>query len=159
MARQELWIHGHSAKIELNRRGRGGGEDINGLQWTAELGLRTGSGVQYRCQDDSDYWFHFAVPSYAMVNGPRARFRRAMVLFTADSGVFLGALHVWDGSNHVFARDGLATGGPNRSPVDQVNSFALPDAEVFFGISISVQFHFMDPATVTLHAAGIEVES
>lgn len=154
-----MWVHGHSVVMELNRRGRGGGEDINGLQWTAELGLRIGEGVQYRCQDDSDYWFHFPIPTHAVVNGARIRLRRATVLFTADRGVTLSSLHVWDGPNRVFARDGLAIGGMRRSSVDEVNSFALTDSEVFWGIGLSVQFHFGDPGTVTLHAAGIEVES
>jgi hypothetical protein len=35
MARQEMWVHGHSAHIKLNDRGRGPGEDVGPREWTA----------------------------------------------------------------------------------------------------------------------------
>lgn len=159
MALQSLWIHGHSATIELNERGRGGAEDVNGIQWTAAFGLRTGWGVQYRCQNNSNYGFSFPVPTLALANGRRVRLRRATVLFTADRGVTLSLLEVWDDQNPVFARQGLAIGGTNRSQVDERNSFALPDIEVFSGLNIFVRFDFADPAVLTLHAAGLEVET
>ncbi len=165
MALQEMWVHGHSAEIELNSRGRGSGEDIAGRQWTAIEGLRMGPGVQYLCQDDSDYWFHFAIPTPVVDDGVRARFRRATVLFTAGPGVTLNALHVWDGwgppaGRPVFSTPGgLAIGGANHWAADGRNSFALPNVEVQMGVGISVLFHFSDPGTITLHAAGIEFES
>jgi hypothetical protein len=165
MALQSLWVHGNTATIELNRRGRGISENIigidvflRGIEWTAQLG-QCWDGARYRCQENSDYWFHLPVPTLAIVNGTRARLRRATVLFTADSGVFLSALHVWDGPNRVFARDGLSSGGERLSPVDHWNSFALPDAEVFFGIGISVQFHFVPRAHIIVVAAGIDFEA
>jgi hypothetical protein len=40
MALQAMWVHGHSANIELNNFGRGPGEDIGGRQWTAVEGFR-----------------------------------------------------------------------------------------------------------------------
>jgi hypothetical protein len=159
MALQAMWVHGHSATIELNTLGRGAGEDIGGRQWTAVEGLRVGWGVQYRCQDNSDYWFHFAIPTPVIDDGVRARLRRVLVLFTADTGVTLSSVHVWDGPTRVFTRDGLAIGGANVSLVDDRNSFALPDREVLWGIGISTLFHFADPGNVTLHTAGIDFES
>ena len=159
MALQAMWVHGHSATIELNNLGRGSGEDIGGRQWTAIEGLRVGWGVQYRGQDNSDYWFHFAIPTPVIDDGVRATLRRAMVLFTADTGVTLSSLHLWDGPNRVFVRDGLAIGGANVSLVDGRNSFALPDRAVLWGVGISVLFHFADPGNVTLHTAGVDFES
>lgn len=159
MALQAMWVHGHSATIELNNRGRGPGEDIGGRQWTAVEGLRVGWGVEYRCQDNSDYWFHFAIPTPVIDDGVRARLRRVMVLFTAGTGVTLSAVHVWDGPNRVFTQDGLAIGGANLSLIDGRNSFALPNREVLWGIGVSVLFHFADPGNVTLHTAGVDFES
>lgn len=161
MALQAMWVHGHSATIELNTRGRGPGEDIDGYQWTAVEGLRVGWGVTYRGQDESDYWFHFAIPTPVINNGVRARLRRVMVLFTAETGATLSAVHVWDGPGPepVFIRNGLAIGGPNLSLIDEHNSFALPDRPVFWGVGISVRFHFADPGNVILHAAGIDFEA
>ena len=52
----------------------------------------------------------------------------------------------------------LAIGGANLSLIDGRNSFALPDRAVSSGIGISVAFHFADPGSVTLHAAGIVFE-
>lgn len=176
MALQAMWVHGNSASIELTTRGRGPGEDITTAttsgsvtgtigsivgtrQWTGIVGLRTGSGVQYRCQDNSDYWFHFAIPTAVIDDGVRARLRRVMVLFTAGTGVSLSSVHVWDGPHRVFTRDGLAIGGSNVSLVDGRNSFAIPDREVSWGIGVSVQFHFADVGDVVLHAAGVDFES
>ncbi|MCA1991727.1 MAG: hypothetical protein LDL41_06735, partial [Coleofasciculus sp. S288] len=132
--------------------------DIGGRQWTAIEGLRVGWGVEYRCQDNSNYWFHFAIPTPVIDDGEPANLRRATVLFTADTGVTLSSLHVWDGWERVFNRDGLAIGGANVTPVDGRNSFSLPDRRVSWGVGISVLFHFADPGNVTLHAAGVEFE-
>lgn len=159
MALQAMWVHGHSASIELNNRGRGSGEDIGGRQWTALQGLRVGWGVEYRGQDDSDYWFHFPIPTAVIDDGVRARFRRVMVLYTAGRGVTMSAVHVWDGPNRIYTRDGLAIGGENKSLVDGRNSFALPNQEVLWGVGVSVLFHFADPGSVTLHTAGVDFES
>src|SRR5215211_4954228 len=108
MSLQAMWVHGNSADIELNTRGRGTGEDIGGRDWTAVEGLRFGWGVVYRCQDNSDYWFHFAIPTPVIDDGVRARLRQVMLLFTAGTGVTLSSVHVWDGPTRVFAKDGLA---------------------------------------------------
>jgi hypothetical protein len=154
-----MWVHGNSANIELNNRGRGDREDIGGRDWTAVEGLRLGWGVTYRCQDNSDYWFHFAIPTPVIDDGVRARLRRVMLLFTAGTGVTLSSVHVWDGVNRVLSKDGLAIGGSNVSLVNERNSFALPNREVFWGVGISVQFHFADLGEVTLHTAGVDFES
>jgi hypothetical protein len=154
-----MWVHGNSANIELNNRGRGSGEDIGGRNWTAIEGLRRGWGVEYRCQDNSNYWFHFAIPTPVIDDGVRARLRQVMLLFTADTGVTLSSVHVWDGPNRVLELNGLAIGGANLSLIDGRSSFALPNSEVRWGIGISVQFHFADPGNVTLHTAGINFES
>lgn len=158
MSLQAMWVHGHSANIELNTLGRGGGEDIGGVGWSALLGVRRGNGVEYRCQDNSDYWFHLAVPTPVIDHGKNVRLRRVMALFTCGTAVSLSSVHVWDGPNRVFTRDGLAIGGVNLALVDGSNSFALQDLGVSWGIGISLLFHFADPGSVTLHTAGIDFE-
>lgn len=159
MTMQAMWVHGNSASIQLNGFGRGPGEDINGLSWTAVEGLRLGWGVQYRCQDNSGYWFHFAIPTPVILNGVHAHLRRVMVLFTADPGVTLGSVHVWDGPSRVFAQDALAIGGANLGLIPGRNSFDIPDRSVNWGIGISMLFNFADPGSVTLHTAGVDLEA
>ena len=159
MSLQAMWVHGNSADIELNKLGRGSGEDIDGRNWTAIEGLRRGWGVEYRCQDNSNYWFHFAIPTPVIDDGVRARLRQVMLLFTAGVGVTLSSVHVWDGPNRVLELNGLAIGGANLSLIDGRSSFALPNNEVRWGIGVSVQFHFADPGNVILHTAGVNFES
>lgn len=159
MAIQAMWVHGHSAQIELNEQRRGTGEDIAGIAGSAIVGRRMGWGVQFACQDYSDYWFHFAIPTPVIADGVRARFRRAMLLFESPLHVTLAGIHVWDGPNRIFRRDDLAVGGVNRSLVNDKNSFSLPQNEVFWGVGISVRFHFSDPGIVTLHTAGVDFDS
>lgn len=159
MARQAMWVHGNSAQIEFNKHGRGGGEDLDGLAWTALVGQRFGGGVVFRCQKDSDYWFHFAIPTPAIHDGARARLRRGGLLFNSEKGVTLNSIQVWDGPNQVFTKDGLKVEGDNRSILDGDNWFALPDEEVFWGVGVSVLFHFAKAANITLFTAGVEFES
>lgn len=158
MALQEMWVHGHSATIEVHRVGRGPAEDVNGVPWTSVIGLRLGWGVVYR-GERNDYWVHFAVPTPAVTDGVRARLRRVMLLFTADAGVTLEAVHVWDGPDRAFTRDGLSVGGENVSLADGRNAFAIPGHDVRWGIGVSAMFHFADAGDVTLHCAGVEFES
>lgn len=159
MAIQSMWVHGHSAMIELNGLPRGSTEDVLARPGTALLGLRYGWGVVYRCQANSAYWFHFAIPTPVVDDGVRAHLRRVTVLFTADAGVTLSSVHVWDSDRRVFAQDGLAAGGVKTSPVNGQNSFALSDVAVQSAIGISVLFRFGAAANVTLHSAGIQFES
>ncbi len=159
MALQAMWVHGHNAFIEFQPRGRDS-QDISGIPWTAPNGLRLGKGVVYRCQDHSSYWFHFAIPTPVIKDGNRAKFLRAFVLYLADPGVTLGSVHVWDGANRIFNRDGLAVGGDHSAaPLENdINMFVLPKIEVFYGVGISVLFNFTDAASVTLYSAGIDFD-
>jgi hypothetical protein len=159
MAFQAMWVHGHSANIQLNGFGRGPGEDLPGTPWSAVVGLRVGGGAIYRCQDNSQYWFHFAIPTPVLHNGVRARLRRVMTTFTAEPGVTLQSIHLWDGPHQVFKKDGLGVGGVNTGVIDGVNLFALPDVEVGWGIGISALFNFADAANITLHGAGVDFEA
>lgn len=158
MALHAMWVHGHSATLELNRRGRGSGEDVNGVRWTSIEGLRVGWGVIYRGQDNSSYWMHFAIPTPVIHANTRARMVRAMLLYTTERGVTLNAVHVWDGPNRVFTRDGIAVGGTNTALQDDKTRFELPRNQVFWGMGISALFNFADPGNVTLHTAGIDFD-
>lgn len=159
MAVQSMWVHGHSAVIELNGLPRGSTEDVLGRPGTALIGLRVGWGAVYRCQANSAYWFHFAIPTPSVDDGVRSHLRRVTVLFSAEPGVTLGSVHVWDGNNRVFVQDGLSVGGTRATPVNGQNSFALPDVAVQYGMGISVLFRFTSAANITFHAAGIQFES
>jgi len=158
VAVQEMWVHGHSATIEVHRVGRGPAEDINGVPWTSVIGLRLGWGVVYRGVDNC-YWFHFPVPTPAVTDGVRARLRRVMLLFAADAGVTLEAVHVWDGPDRAFTQDELAVVAENLTLVDGRNSFAIPGHGVRWGIGVSAMFRFEDAGNVTLHCAGVEFET
>lgn len=160
MAFQAMWVHGHSANIELNNRGRGPGEDIDGIGWSAVEGLRISEGVRYRCQENSDYWFHFAIPTPVLFGGGRAKLRRVMVLFTADEAAQLEWLRVFDGPNPVFDRHDINVSGPNLDLIDGRNAFYIENSrEVRWGIGVSVMFHFVDTGNVILHSAGVDFET
>jgi hypothetical protein len=159
MAKQAMWVHGHSANIELNTFGRGPGEDINGVPWTSLEGLRVGWGVQYRCQDNSAYWFHLAVPTLAIHNGVAAKAQKAIVLFQSQPGVVsLQSLHIWDGNRRVFVRDGIGITGDFSARKEGQNTFDLPNIAVQSALGICLNFKFADPGLLTLNAAGIEFD-
>lgn len=153
------WIHGHSATIEMNHFGRND-QEVAGIPWTQFFGLRVGHGVQYHCQDNSSYWFHFAIPTPVLVNDRRARIVQAMVLYSTDLPVTMQAIHVWDGARRIFQRDGLSVGGDHREDLtNDVTSFIIADRpEVLWGVGISVAFYFADAGQVTLHSAGVDFD-
>jgi hypothetical protein len=158
VARKEMWVHGHSATIEVHRVGRGEAEDVNGVPWTSVIGMRLGWGVVYRGVNNH-YCFHLPIPTLAIDDGVRARLRRAMVLFTADEGVTLERIDVWDGPDAAFTLEGLAVGGKNVTLVDGRNSFETPDHGVRWGLGLCATFRFAGACNVTLHSAGVEFEA
>lgn len=157
MALQAMWVHGHSATIEVHRVGRSPADDVNGVPWTSVIGLRLGWGVVYR-GENNHYWFHFPIPTPTTRDGVAARLRRVMVLFSAEAGATLEAVHVWDGFEQAFTQDDLAVTGSNLALVDGRNSFATTDHGVESGIGVSAMFRFAEAANVTLHSAGAEFE-
>jgi hypothetical protein len=158
MALQAMWVHGSSANILYNEKGR----DHCTVQygWDNVNGLRLPWGVTFRCQDHSSYDFHFAIPTPVIKDDRRAKFIRAFVLFSADPGVTLGSIEVRDGVRQVLYREGLAIGGiHNDFPLEEdINQFSLPHQDVYFGVCLSARFNFTDNATVTLHSAGIDFD-
>jgi hypothetical protein len=160
MALQAMWVHGHSATIQLGSLGRGAGEDVGGRDWTSIIGWRIPPGVEFKCQNNSHYWFHFAIPTPVIKDGVRSHLRRVMLLFRAGPETFLQSVHVWDGGERVFVQDDLSVNGHHDGALEPgVNSFALPDREVFWGIGISVLFFFNEPGTVVLVSAGVDFEA
>jgi hypothetical protein len=162
MARQAMWAHGHSATIQLNERGRTESENLYGIHWTSLEGLRKPWGVMYRCQDDSEYWFHLPIPSPVWRDGVRAHLDHTGVIFRADPGVTLRTIAVFDGGDQILIRDHLAIGGVNHTLIEGRNWFGAVGDErehgVLWGIGVSVKFHFADPGNVILQAAGVDVE-
>lgn len=163
MPLHSMWVHGHSATIQLDEpRGRGPGEDIDGHAWTAVVGFRSGLGAVYRGQDNSRYWFHFAIPTPVLHQDRRARLHNVTVHFNTDQGVTLSSVHVWDGHTRVFTKDRLAIGGLNVSRIAGSNFFGpdegFPQQEILYGIGVSTLFHFADPGNVTLHTVGVDFD-
>ncbi|HEX8696896.1 MAG TPA: SDR family NAD(P)-dependent oxidoreductase [Longimicrobium sp.] len=137
---------------------RARGCDTAPVRWTSMIGLRLGWGVGYRGAHNH-YRVHFAIPTPAVEDGVRARLRRATVPFTADEGVTLEAVHVWDDPNQAFTQDGLSVGGENATLTDGRNSFEIPGHRVRWGIGVSAMFQFAGAGNVTLHAAGRRIRT
>jgi hypothetical protein len=144
-----MWTHGTSVQTESlqNIRSifrRGWGTVIEGSHSAPNVGN----------------WFHFAIPTPAIVSDRRLRIRNAMLVFkTGGRGVFVKSIHVWDGVNIIAGRDDL-----NLSGNHPLETFPVPNTpEVRFGIGISVGVVFSigdvdapNPITIEFNAAGAD---
>jgi hypothetical protein len=109
-------------------------------------------------------YFHFPIPTPVIVRGVRAQLLAAFVLWTADPGIALQEVQVFDGPNSLpvpfstpvgVGRDGS---GGIGDIVEGMTKFTLSGQEIFWGIGISLGFAFSRDGNVTFTTAGADFE-
>jgi hypothetical protein len=166
MAIQAMWIHGNTARTQETTDKL---HDVPEREHSALLGYPQGHGITFRGRDGKSNWFHFCIPTPSFRDetpnqpgGHRwAQLRKVFVLFEAQRGVSLSAVHVWDGSRKMFAKGNLGLGG-NHTEVDNTNQWLIQGAdvkpEVRYGIGLSVEITFADVGEITFVSAGADFE-
>jgi hypothetical protein len=141
---QAMWIHGHSMQIEA-------------LDRVQSVG-RTGSLIRIEGRQNTDNWFHFAIPTPVIVNDRRLRAGSVSLRFrTSSDNAFVHAVHIYDGESRIAAQDNLRLSPRAWSfqPFDIPND---PEIRWGLGISIGVRFQGANPTDnrVEFSSAGGE---
>lgn len=144
MLEKAMWAHGHSMIVERP-------QDLVS-EWRAGFFIRV---VGRR---NATNWFHFPIPTAVIVNNNRLRIDSAMLRFRSlSTQADVTNLHVFDGENRIFARDGMAF-SPSAWGLER---FTLPDKpEVFWGVGVTVGVRFSGTTdaqnTMEFASAGVD---
>lgn len=174
--RGEVWVHGNSAVAQFT----GGGQDasntnrlalVDKVPFTDVVGLRTGAGIRFRAEKGNSNWFHFSIPTPAVVPRPDQEDHSLMeidkisVYYKTDShDVFIKTIVVTDGNNtrNVFQADAEPSplSDDHTSGEDERNAFtvnpSLPgELFVAHGVAISVEVKFNADGEIFFKGAAI----
>ena len=110
--RGEMYIPGNSVVLQfpggsgLEFRGNHRMMKVDDVPWTDIVGLREGPGIRFRGQAGNSNWFHFSVPTPAVVPTPslgghtEITVDRVSVYYrTPGDQVFISGVHVVDGTS------------------------------------------------------------
>ena len=145
MPTHALWVHGTSVH-----------QDTQGFYINE---LRAGWGAEF--QSTGYAWFQFAIPTPVILADKRAILNKVFVLYKAERGARVTALHLWDGPTKGQRWDNLNLSGDHSAAIDNENSW-LPNAVPMswgLGISVGVDFGQSSLAGVpkiTFSAAGAD---
>ncbi len=141
---QSMWIHGHSMQIEFADRIR--------VAW------RIGSLISIEGRQNTDNWFHFAIPTPVIVNDRRLRAGAVLLRFKTNSdSAYVHAVHIYDGDRRIAAQDNLRL-SPRSWTSQRFDVPNDPEIQWGLGISIGVRFQGANPADnrVEFSSAGGE---
>jgi hypothetical protein len=125
--------------------------DLHGLPWAREAIFRGVAGAQN--------WFHIAIPTPVITDGVRVALLRVFVLFAADNGVVIDAVHIWDGPNRIHQLDNIHLNGDHRNAIDTTNTFALPTVpHLQWGLDIAIRVQFTVEGNISFSTAGADFE-
>jgi len=150
--RLSMWIHGVSA-LPQRTAGVLGADgpllQVSQIPWSDVIGYPQGFGATFRGKRHQDNWFHFAIPSPALIPiyhpdtqhydrdyGQRVRMEKVFVLYRNAVGVRDGALariaqvDVWDGSETRYETRLLTPRIPREYAEPARTDEDPPDAEV-----------------------------
>jgi hypothetical protein len=184
MSHYAVWVHGNVARTQfvgdppiMQAQDVRADGTTGGVPWTDIVGLPQGPRMIFRGCNRSrgafgarvvpqpSTFFHFPLPTPVIVRGQRARLLAVFVLWTADRGIALQEVHVFDGSQPISVDFSTPVGeGRNGSGrladlIPGMTRFAVPSQpEVFFGLGISLGFGFAVDGNVVFTAAGADFE-
>jgi hypothetical protein len=148
------WVHGTSVQIEfperLDRGNPVGNPDATPFsQFTLLNGVRRrGEGAYFRAdrslKPPVDNWFHFAIPTPAILDGARPELTRVYVLYKTFNLVQITNVHLYDGPNITKEFNNLLLSGAHNGAVDSSNEFLIyPPFPIQFGLGVSVRVEFI----------------
>ncbi len=128
---QSMWMHGHSLQIEF--------ADRLASLWRAGFFVRVGG------RPNTDNWFHFAIPTPAIVNDRRLRAEGVLLRFRTNSdNTFIHAVHIYDGETRIMAHDNLRL-SPRTWTLQRFDVPNDPEIRGAVGISVGVRFQGTTP--------------
>jgi peptidoglycan hydrolase-like protein with peptidoglycan-binding domain len=122
---QAQWVHGTDINIEFPER--------------LESVRRAGFYTYLHGKNDTENWFHFAVPTPVIVDGQRLRIARAMLRCrTHSTNAIIRHVHIYDGYSRIAAHNDV-----NLTGNQWFAKFGVAHKpRVFWGLGISVGVRF-----------------
>jgi hypothetical protein len=163
MALTAIWVHGNAVRAQLiggsGLTSPGPNEQVEGVPWTDLAGFPRGWGTTYRCRNNNSNWFHFSIPTPAVLNDHRYSVKRVFVFYNAEGSARLTQIDAWDGAKCIQSFPVAGSGGDfTHIIVDNVNAWFL-DSKMQWGLGISANFSFGETASnVTFAAAGADFD-
>ena len=146
-----VWVHGHNMQIEYPH--------------LSEV-IRRGYYSEVLMKQNSMNWFHFALPTAAVISNSRSRIESVLIRFRTsvnkvDSGTgpaYIGSVHVYDGEKRIAAYEHLEL--CSDSDQWQTKSFRIPKShlEIMWGVGISI-LGYSPKDTVALLSHWIQFSS
>jgi hypothetical protein len=143
MARHEYWTHGVGVIVEF-------------ADTPVEV-RRAGWGMRVRQRSGTENWFHFALPSPAVMNSEGGLIREAFLRAEVNENARLDAVHFRVDGNRPLRL--ITQGLPYTDRIIDEN-FQTPDTRFRGGLVLSVHLSFLtgEPlGTVTFRSAGVAV--
>lgn len=144
MAVQAMWAHGHMLQIEFADR--------------IQSARRFGSSISIEGRQNTENWFHFAIPTPVIINDRRLRVGAVLLRFrTSSDNAYVHAVHIYDGEGRIVGQDNLRL-SPRAWNLQRVDVPNDPEVRWGLGISIGVRFQGANPADnrVEFSSAGGE---
>ena len=141
---QAMWIHGHSMQLEFADR--------------IQSARRVGSSISIEGRQNTENWFHFAIPTPVIINDRRLRAGSVLLRFrTSSDNAYVHAVHIYDGESRIAAHDNLRV-SPRAWSLQQFDVPNDPEIRWGLGISIGVRFQGVNPADnrVEFSSAGCD---
>jgi hypothetical protein len=103
--------------------------------------LRPASHIRVEGRQNTDNWFHFAIPTPVIVNDNRLQVGSVLLRFrTNTTNAFVQAVHIYDGETRIAAHDNLRLSSTSWS----MQRFDVPThPEIRYGLGISVAVRFL----------------
>ena len=164
MIERSVWVHGNVALPQETDPDRL--IDFGGVKWSALLGIPRGAGREFRGKQrpsDETVWFHFPISTPCFRDDlpdqsgghARAILVKAFLLFGADNGVTVRAMHIWDGGDRRAIRNFTLAG--NHSHISSANQWDITERpQIYTGINLSFEVQFGLEGSITFHAAGAD---
>jgi hypothetical protein len=109
-------------------------EQVDGIAWTDLVGLRSGSGTTFRGRAGQFVWFHYALPSFSVVNDLTHVLSSLEVLFDVQGQATVDSVHILNNNGQpIFIQDHLQRSA--STTVDTGNLSLSNDAGVSIGVS------------------------
>ena len=134
--KREVWVHGTAVQVEYPDK--------------LESYVRKGWGTRYTGKFNSKNWFHFSIPTPALVDGFYPILRKVYVLYNDKNFPLAGGgiqnVHIYDGPKKLFAFDNLNPdySGDHSKQIDEFNCWDVGEnykwIRLGLGISVGVVF-------------------
>jgi len=142
MVSQQLWVHGHSTRVEYEDR--------------MKSSRILGSSIQLTGKPSTDNWVHLALPTLVIEASVRKKLDKIYFRYRCRGLARISHVHAWDGDSRVLNLDSV-----NLTSGDwTMAAYPVPGSpHVQWGVGLSLGVHYTDDPNgrIELASAGCDL--